>query len=121
MLDATPTPLLRLGLRLADRMTGDWKVDLKRFGLPREAFGSAMVTSVAMFGVQRAFGPLSPYFRIPLLALVGEITPRPVVVDGQVVVRPILTISATMDHRYLDGSSAASLAKAVRVYLAEPR
>jgi hypothetical protein len=121
VLDATPTPLLRLGLRLADRMTGDWKVDLKRFGLPREAFGSAMVTSVAMFGVQRAFGPLSPYFRIPLLALVGEITEQPVVVDGQVVARPILTISATMDHRYLDGSSAASLAKAVRAYLADPR
>jgi hypothetical protein len=120
LLDATPTPLLRLGLRLADRLTGDMKIDLKRYGLPREAFGSAMVTSVAMFGVQRAFGPLSPYFRIPLLALVGEVTPKAVVVDGKVVPRPILTISATMDHRYLDGSSAARLAKAVRASLEDP-
>lgn len=121
VLDATPTPILRFFLRLADRMTGDWKIDLKRFGLPREAFGSAMVTSVAMFGVQRAFGPLSPYFRIPLLALVGEITPQAVVVEGHVIARPILTISATMDHRYVDGSSAARLAKAVRAYLEDPK
>ncbi len=120
MLDATPAPLLRLGLRLADRLTGDMKIDLRRFGLPREAFGSAMVTSVAMFGVQRAFGPLSPYVRIPLLALVGEVDARAIVVDGQVVPRPILNISATMDHRYLDGGQAARLAKSVRAYLEDP-
>jgi pyruvate/2-oxoglutarate dehydrogenase complex dihydrolipoamide acyltransferase (E2) component len=79
-----------------------------------------MVTSVGMFGVERAFGPLSPYYRIPLLALVGEVTPKAVVVDGEIVARPILNISATMDHRYLDGSHAARLAKTVRAYLEDP-
>lgn len=120
LLDAVPIPMLRLGLRVADRLVGDYNVDLDRYGLPREAFGSAMVTSVGMFGVQRAFGPLSPYYRIPLLALVGEVTPKPVVVDGEIVARPILNISATMDHRYLDGSHAARLAKSVRGYLEAP-
>lgn len=120
LVDATPMPILRLGLRLADRLTGDLNVDLKRYGLPRQAFGSAMVTSVGMFGVQRAFGPLSPYYRIPFLALVSEITERAVVEDGQIVARPMLTISATMDHRYLDGAHAARLSHAVRDYLADP-
>jgi pyruvate/2-oxoglutarate dehydrogenase complex dihydrolipoamide acyltransferase (E2) component len=120
LIDAAPTPLLRMGLRLADRLTGDMSVDLARYGLPREAFGSAMVTSVGMFGVQRAFGPLSPYYRIPFLALVGEVTERAVVIDGDIVARPMLTISATMDHRYLDGVHAARLSKAVRAYLESP-
>jgi pyruvate dehydrogenase E2 component (dihydrolipoamide acetyltransferase) len=120
LLDAIPMPLLRLGLRIADRLTGDLNVDLKRHGLPREAFGGAIVTSVGMFGVQRAFGPLSPYYRIPLLALVGEVTPKAVVVDGEIVARPILNISATMDHRYLDGAHAARLSKTVRAYLESP-
>jgi pyruvate dehydrogenase E2 component (dihydrolipoamide acetyltransferase) len=101
-------------------MTGDRRIDLRRFGLPREFFGSAIVTSVGMFGVQRAYGPLSPYYRIPFLALVGEVTKKPVVVDDEIVIRPILTISATMDHRYLDGAHAAKLARSVRAYLAEP-
>jgi pyruvate dehydrogenase E2 component (dihydrolipoamide acetyltransferase) len=120
MVDRTPTWLLRVGLGLADWLTADRRMDLKRFGLPREFFGSAIVTSVGMFGVQRAYGPLSPYYRIPFLALVGEITKKPVVVDDQIVIRPILTISATMDHRYLDGAHAAKLARSVRAYLAEP-
>jgi pyruvate dehydrogenase E2 component (dihydrolipoamide acetyltransferase) len=120
LVDRSPTWLLRLGLRVADWMTGDRRIDLRRFGLPREFFGSAIVTSVGMFGVQRAYGPLSPYYRIPFLALVGEVTKKPVVVDDEIVIRPILTISATMDHRYLDGAHAAKLARSVRAYLAEP-
>ena len=120
LIDGMPTPMLRFGLKLADWLTGDLKFDLRRHGLPREAFGSAMVTSVGMFGVQRAFGPLSPYYRVPLLALVGEVTPKAVVLDDEIVARPILNISATMDHRYLDGSHAARLAKTVRAYLEDP-
>ena len=50
----------------------------------------------------------SPFYRAPL-ALVSEITEKPVVRDGEIVARPLLTISATMDHRYLDGAHAARL------------
>jgi pyruvate dehydrogenase E2 component (dihydrolipoamide acetyltransferase) len=120
LLDSTPTPLLRLGLRFAAWLTADRDVDLKRFGLRRQTFGSAMVTSVGMFGVQHAYGPLSPYYRIPLLALVSEVAERPVAVDGEVKVRPILTLTATIDHRYYDGSHAARLARSVREYLEDP-
>jgi len=73
-----------------------------------------------MFGVQRAYAPLSPYYRVPFIALVTEVAEQPVVVDGQVTARPMLAIAATMDHRYLDGSPAARLAHPVRDYLADP-
>lgn len=46
LLDATPTWLLGPVLRLGTWLTADRNVDLKRFGLPRQAFGSAMVSSV---------------------------------------------------------------------------
>jgi pyruvate/2-oxoglutarate dehydrogenase complex dihydrolipoamide acyltransferase (E2) component len=79
-----------------------------------------MVSSVAMFGVQKAYGPLAPLYRIPILALVSEVAPKPVVVDGEIVARPILTMTATMDHRFLDGSHAARLAHSVRAQLEQP-
>ena len=120
VLDATPLPLLRLGLRLVAWLTADKDVDLSRYGLPRQMFGSAMVSSVGMFGVQHAYGPLSPFYRIPLLALVSEVETKPVVVEGEIVARPRLTVTATIDHRYYDGSHAASLARAVRAYLEDP-
>jgi hypothetical protein len=115
-----PFSLLRPLLEFMTWLTADKNADLKRLGLPRQAFGSAMVSSVAMFGVQKAYGPLSPLFRIPILALVSEVAEKPVVVDGEVVARPILTVTATMDHRYLDGSHAARLGRSVRAYLENP-
>jgi pyruvate/2-oxoglutarate dehydrogenase complex dihydrolipoamide acyltransferase (E2) component len=115
-----PSWLLRAVLKAGTWLTADKNVDLERLGLPRQAFGSAMVSSVGMFGVQKAYAPLAPLYRIPILVLVSEVADKPVVVDGEIVVRPILTITATMDHRYLDGSHAARLARTIRAYLEDP-
>ncbi len=120
IIEATPRRLLGPALRAADLLTGALRLDLRRSGFPRDPFGSAMVTSVGMFGVQRAYAPLSPYYRIPFLVLVSEVTEKPVAVDGQVVAAPVLTLSVTMDHRYLDGGHAAALARSVRAYLSAP-
>jgi pyruvate/2-oxoglutarate dehydrogenase complex dihydrolipoamide acyltransferase (E2) component len=121
LLAVTPASVLRLSLKLVTWLTSDLGLDLRRFGLRSYPFGSAMVTSVGMFGIQHAYAPLSPFYRVPFLALVSEVTMRPTVVDGEIVARPMLTISATMDHRYLDGSHAASLARTVCEYLEDPR
>lgn len=121
LLARTPTLTLRPSLRLVTWLTSDVGLDLRRFGLRSHPFGSALVTSVGMLGVQHAYAPLSPFYRVPFLALVSEITEKPVVRDGEIVARPLLTISATMDHRYLDGAHAARLARGVRAYLEDPR
>ncbi len=41
-------------------------------------------------------------------------------VDGQVVVRPQLVLTATADHWLVDGAHAAALARVVRTALADP-
>jgi pyruvate dehydrogenase E2 component (dihydrolipoamide acetyltransferase) len=120
LLALTPVWLLRPVLRSASWLTGERGVDLRRLGLPRRAFGSAMVSSVGMFGVQKAYGPLAGLYRIPVLALVSEVVPKPVVVGDAIAARPILTVTATMDHRYLDGAHAAALARSVHAYLEDP-
>ena len=121
VIGTTPRRLLGLSMRTAAWLTTDKGIDLKKYGLPRQPFGSVMVSSVGMFGIQHAYAPLSPYYRIPFLVLVGEVTDKPTVVDGQVVARPLLTVSATMDHRYVDGFHAARLARSARAYLEDPK
>ncbi len=49
-----------------------------------------------------------------------RVTPRPVAVAGQVVIRPMLTLTATFDHRHADGFQAAEFAQAVQEYCADP-
>ncbi|HXV57525.1 MAG TPA: 2-oxo acid dehydrogenase subunit E2 [Gaiellaceae bacterium] len=121
LLGRTPVPVLRPALRLLTWLTSDVGLEARRFGLRESPFGSALVTSVGMFGVQHAYAPLSPLYRVPFLALVSEVVPKPAVRDGEVVALPTLTVSATMDHRYLDGAHAARLASSVRGYLDDPR
>jgi pyruvate dehydrogenase E2 component (dihydrolipoamide acetyltransferase) len=121
MLARTPRWLLRHSIRLSAWLTADRQLDLKRFGLPRQAFGSAMVTSVGMFGIQHAYAPLAFYYRIPLLVLVGEVALKPAVIEGRIEARPLITLSATIDHRYLDGFHAARLARSVREYVEDPK
>lgn len=115
-----PPRILRYTLRAAAWLSSDLNLDLTRLGMPRQAFGGAMITSIGMWGVSRAYSPLAPYYRVPLLVLVGAVRPQPVAVEGSVVVRPVLTLTATFDHRYTDGFHAARLAHAIKDYCADP-
>lgn len=119
-MDRLPAPLLRAALRATTLVTNTLGLDVPALGLHRRPFGSAMVTSVGMFGLPQGFAPLAWMYDVPLLVLVGEITERPVVVEHRVVARPVIPITATIDHRYVDGWHVSRLMKAFKAYLEAP-
>jgi pyruvate dehydrogenase E2 component (dihydrolipoamide acetyltransferase) len=55
-----------------------------------------------------------------MIVALGQVTDEAVVEDGQVIAGKLLRISATFDHRVLDGAHAAVLVKAVREFFADP-
>lgn len=121
MLQRVPTKVLGAMLRLSAWLAVDRDLDLPALGVERQTFGSAMVSSVGMFGIQHAYAPLAVYYRVPLLVLVGEVQRRPVAIgQDEVGVRPMVNLAATIDHRYLDGFHAARLARSVTAYLSDP-
>ena len=120
LLGSLPPPLLRWALRAGAWLTSDLNLDLTALGMPRQAFGGAMITSVGGWGISRAYSPLAHYYRVPVLVLVGAVESRPAAVAEEVVARPMLTLTATFDHRYVDGFHAAAFARAVREYCEHP-
>ncbi len=120
LLARLPTPVLRAALHLGAWLTSDLNLDLGRIGMPRQPFGGAMITSVGMWGISHAYSPLAHYYRVPLLVLVGAVEKRPAVAGDEVVIRPMMTLTATFDHRYVDGFEAARFAEAVRGYCQSP-
>ena len=58
---------------------------------------------------------VTPLVNYPEVAILGvhRIGPRPVVRDGEIVIRPIGNISVTFDHRVVDGARAAQFTIAV--------
>jgi pyruvate/2-oxoglutarate dehydrogenase complex dihydrolipoamide acyltransferase (E2) component len=105
-----PWWLARAATRLSDVLVNELHVDLPAQGMPRDPFGSAIVTSVGMFGIDAAFAPFVPLARCPMLILVPEIRPRPWAVGDRVEVRPVLRLCATFDHRIIDGAAAGRFA-----------
>jgi len=64
----------------------------------------------------------TPIINAPEMGIigVGKAVKRPVVVDDQVVVRLMMNLSSSFDHRFVDGFDAASLIQAMKSYLEEP-
>ena len=115
-----PSSVLGLLVKATEVLTYDLGLDLTRLGVPYDGFGSAMVTNVGSFGLTVGLPPLVPFSRCPLLLLVGEVTEKPVARDHEVVVRPVLPIGVTFDHRLLDGYQAGILAKTFRAIIERP-
>lgn len=115
-----PWWLLRPAVRLTDLLTNELALDLPSQGLPSDPFGSAVVTSVGMFGIETAFAPFVPLGRCPMLILVPEVRPRPWVVGDHLEVRPVLRLCATFDHRMIDGFRAGVFARTLRELLTDP-
>lgn len=118
-----PSLLRRPALDLAAWLSYDLGLDLRRFGLPYDQFGSVMITNVGMFGLPVGLAPLVPFSRTPLLLTVGAVEKRPVAVgeDPEAVeVHPMLTIGATFDHRVLDGYQAGKLAQRFSAIVEDP-
>ncbi|MDP1829369.1 MAG: 2-oxo acid dehydrogenase subunit E2 [Archangium sp.] len=117
---ALPFFLLRPLLWLVDVLTNELHLHLPSQGMPRDPFGSAVITNVGMFGIDTAFAPFVPLGRCPMLLLITEVKDRPWVEEGKLVVKPVLRLCATFDHRIIDGYAAGLLAKEIRAQLEQP-
>jgi pyruvate/2-oxoglutarate dehydrogenase complex dihydrolipoamide acyltransferase (E2) component len=80
--------------------------------------GTFTVSNLGAFGIRAG----TPVLNAPeaMLAFVGTIEDRPVVRDGAVVIRPMMTLSVAYDHRVADGATAARVTRRIQGLLEEP-
>jgi pyruvate dehydrogenase E2 component (dihydrolipoamide acetyltransferase) len=115
-----PTWLIKPLVFVSGWLTSSLGVGVKALGLTPFPFGSCIVTSVGMFGLDEGYAPPTPFARTPLLVLIGALRDTPVAIDGAVVVRKMITLTATIDHRFMDGYQGGILAKTVREMFESP-
>jgi pyruvate dehydrogenase E2 component (dihydrolipoamide acetyltransferase) len=80
--------------------------------------GTFTISNLGMYRVERFTAVLNP----PQAAIVavGATEERAVALDGELVVRPTMTITGTFDHRAVDGAPAADFLQTVKELLEEP-
>jgi 2-oxoglutarate dehydrogenase E2 component (dihydrolipoamide succinyltransferase) len=80
--------------------------------------GTFTITNGGVFGSLMS----TPIINIPQSAILGmhKIQERPVVVDGQIVVRPMMYLALSYDHRIIDGRESVSFLVRVKELLENP-
>ena len=65
----------------------------------------------------------TPILNLPQSGVLGmhNIVERPVVVDGEIKIRPIMYLALSYDHRIIDGKESVSFLKMVKENLEDPR
>ena len=81
--------------------------------------GTFTITNGGIYGSMMSTPILNP----PQSAVLGmhNIVQRPVVIDGNVEIRPIMYLALSYDHRIIDGKEAVSFLKIVKESLEQPK
>lgn len=86
---------------------------------PEEYTGSTFsISNLGMFGIDQFTAIINPP-EAGILAI-GAVESKPVVVDGQVVVRQRMRITMSCDHRAIDGATGAKFLQTLRRYIEHP-
>ena len=82
------------------------------------AGGTFTISNLGMYGVEF----FTPIINPPEAAIlgVGRVVQKPVVVDGNVQVKPVIMLSLSYDHRIVDGVPAAQFLNRIKDYVENP-
>ncbi|MGB7339269.1 MAG: 2-oxoglutarate dehydrogenase complex dihydrolipoyllysine-residue succinyltransferase [Phototrophicaceae bacterium] len=117
-------PVLRDADRLSfseiEKQIKTYALQVRDNTLPIEALrgGSFTITNGGVFGSLMST-PILNYPQVGILGLHG-IKDRPVVVDGEIVIRPWMYMALTYDHRIVDGSSAVRFLGKIKDLIEDP-
>jgi len=120
MLGRIPWPFRRAVFNFMKWCFTTLGVELKFLGLTVEAFGSVTLSNIGSHGLNIGLGALFPASRLPAVLIMGREEEKPVVRDGEIVIRKILPIAGTFDHRVVDGYHGGVMAHHLRRYLENP-
>ena len=89
-----------------------------KLGADKLTGGTFTITNLGMYGIES----FTPIINQPEVAILGVTTmeDRVVVRDGEMVIRPMMTLSLTADHRVVDGSVAAQFLQRVKDLMENP-
>ncbi len=120
MVKGLPPLLLRPVMDAVGFVTEGLQLPLPFMGLESRPYGSMLVSNVGTYGLDSAFAPVPPFVHVPFTIVIGAIGDKVLAENGQPVIRPVLPLSVCLDHRFVDGYQAATMARVFRQYLADP-
>lgn len=120
LLNRIPWPLRRPVFRLLKWITVDMGLEIEALGLSANSFGSFVVSDIGSHGLKTGMTALMPAAKVPAVIVLGKIEEKPVVRNGEIVIRTVLPLTGTFDHRIVDGAQIGKLARGIKRNFRKP-
>ena len=120
LLNRIPWPLRRPAFRFLKWITVDMGIEIRALGLSAHSFGSFIVSDIGSHGLATGMTSLMPAAKVPAVIVLGKIEEKPVVRNGDIVIRTILPLTGTFDHRIVDGAQIGKLARGIKRNFRKP-
>lgn len=109
-----------LSLAQVEDRIGEYGVKARdgKLGIDEMTGGTFTISNGGIFGSMLSTPILNP----PQTAILGmhKIQERPMVVDGEIVIRPMMYLALSYDHRLIDGKEAVQFLVAIKALLEDP-
>jgi pyruvate dehydrogenase E2 component (dihydrolipoamide acetyltransferase) len=120
LLAKLPWPFRNWLFKIYQTITIHWGISLPGLGLDSNSFGSYIVSNIGTVGLDTGYGSLLPSSNISFVFILGTVNKKPVVVDDEIVIRKIMLLSSTLDHRVVDGSHGGTLFRFIKQIAKNP-
>jgi pyruvate/2-oxoglutarate dehydrogenase complex dihydrolipoamide acyltransferase (E2) component len=120
MVNGLPPILLRPVLDALGLITETLQLPMPFMGVDARPYGSILVSNVGTYGLDSVSAPMPTFCHVPFSIVTGAVTNKVLARGGQAVIRPVLPLTIGLDHRFIDGYQAATMARVFREYLGDP-
>ena len=120
MLARIPWPFRDYVYRLIRYVTVRLGWTIPSLGLSANNFGAFFLSNIGSIGLDMGYPALFPSANVSFVLILGGVSQKPWVVNGQVVPRTILSLGAALDHRVVDASHGGKLFKYLKKMITNP-
>jgi pyruvate dehydrogenase E2 component (dihydrolipoamide acetyltransferase) len=120
LLAKLPWPFRNWLFKIYQIITIHWGISVPGIGLDSNSFGSYMVSNIGTVGLDTGFASLLPSSNISFVFVLGTVNKKPVVINDEIVIRKIMLMASTLDHRVVDGSHGGSLFRFIKQVAKHP-
>jgi pyruvate dehydrogenase E2 component (dihydrolipoamide acetyltransferase) len=117
---SVPWPLRGWIFRLYKWIVIDCGISLNWLGLSANSFGSVILTNIGSIGLDTGYPALMPSSNVALVFVMGGILKKPVVINDEVVIRKMMSVSVAIDHRLADASHGGKLLRYIKKAIQDP-
>lgn len=118
-LSQIPWPFRKIVFKTIRFLVVDLGISLNFIKINPESFGSFILSNIGSIGLDIGYGALMPASNLAIAFFIGKSEKKAVVVNDEIVIRKMLNLSASVDHRLVDGHHVGMLFRAIKLRCAE--